>query len=447
MRRSLTFRLALTYVGLFLGSLLSLCGAAFWLSVHRPMQEELGIVAAEADTLARIDAAHGRPALIEALQRRVRKREETVAFHALIASDGEAITANLPSWPRKPITHSIRLEADVFENGIEHDEEALVVERALSDGARLIVGRDVEMLADRERLFAQGALWLGGAAILLTIIGGFAMSRAVGMRLDAINRTARRVMEGDLHERIAIRGSGDDFDDLAITLNGMLARIEDLMESVRRVSDNIAHELRTPLARLHADLDELRRAADAQERETLVEQAIDEAARLRAVFDALLKIARIESGRHAAGLRAIDLAALLADAVEFHQPEAESHGQSIVTEIEPGLALCADPDLIFQAVSNLLDNAIKYGGVGGHILVTADRSGACTRIAVSDDGPGILPEHVTRVTERFFRAPNAVLQPGTGLGLSLVAAIVSFHRGKLVIVPAAAGTRVEMLLP
>jgi len=270
------------------------------------------------------------------------------------------------------------------------------------------------------------------------------MLPAITRRIDAVTRTARRVMAGSMTERIPLRGTGDDFDELAEALNLMLSRIEESVEAVRRVSDNVAHELRTPLARLHADLDELRMAGDEGERQRLADQAVTEAERLQAIFDALLRIARIESGRHLAGVKPIDLSTLLADAVEFHTPDAEARGQRIEARIADGLAIEADPNLLFQAVSNLLDNAIKYGGEGGVVTVVGERRHGWVELAIADTGQGIPDAYRDRVTERFFRLSTTADQPGTGLGLALVAAIVALHRWTMEIGDAGPGTRVSI---
>lgn len=443
--QSLTLRLGLTYIALFLGSTVLMLGVAFWLGVHRPLLDEAGRVRAEAERLVAVDRNKGRDALVGALRSRQESVGHSRAFHALVAPDGTAVLANLPSWPDRPIEGWVTLEADIYRDGQELDFEALVVERRLGDGARLIVGRDVEEIDDRDELFTVGSAWLILIAALLAVGGSVAMSAAVGRRIDAVTRTARRVMAGGLTERIPLRGTGDDFDGLAATLNEMLGRIEASVESVRRVSDNVAHELRTPLARLHADLDELRSADGEQERQRLVEQALAEAERLQSIFDALLRIARIESGRHLAGVKPVDLSTLLADAVELHTPEAEAHGQRIESRIAPGLVIEADPNLLFQAVSNLLDNAIKYGGADAVLRVAADRVDDVASIEISDNGPGIPETSRARVTERFFRVPETAGLPGTGLGLALVSAIVELHHWQMEIGDAQPGTRIRIL--
>ncbi|WP_432767647.1 MAG: HAMP domain-containing protein [Sphingopyxis sp.] len=441
--RSLTLRLGLIYVGLFLTSTALMFAAAYWIGVYQPLLGEAAQVRKEAGDLAAIDRAGGRDALLRALAVR-RPTGPRRAFDALVAPNGGVVTANLPSWPDAPISGWALLEADSYRGGQERDYEALVVEQRLDDGARLMVGRDVEDIDDRDELFTIGSAWLIVIAALLAVGGSLAMSAAVGRRIDAVTRTARRVMAGSLTERIPLRGTGDDFDELAGTLNQMLGRIEESVEAVRRVSDNVAHELRTPLARLHADLDDLRAAKDDAERERLADQAVAEAERLQSIFDALLRIARIESGRHLVGFAPTDMSTLIADAIEFHTPDAEARGQRIASRVAPGLMLHADRNLMFQAVSNLLDNAIKYGGEGGAIMVTAAAAGTGLHIEIADRGPGIAAEFRDRVKERFFRVPDTAAQPGTGLGLALVAAIVALHKGRMAIGDAAPGTAVVL---
>lgn len=442
--RSLTLRLGLIYVAIFLASTAAMFGAVYWFGVYNPLLKEADAVRLEADAMLATDRSAGRAQLLAALQRRNGTGPRR-PFHALIAADGRAVNSTIPSWPADPIRGWTLLEADRYRDGQEEDFEALVVEGRLDDGARLIIGRDVEDIDDRDELFTINSAWLVAVAALIAIAGSIAMARAVGQRIDAVTRTARRVIDGDHSERIPLNGTGDDFDELAQTLNLMLDRIDMAMESVRRVSDNVAHELRTPLARLHAELDSLQSATTATDRRRISDRAMEEAARLQAIFDALLRIARIESGRHFAGFRTVDLSVLVADAAEFHAPGAEGRGQSITTDIASLLTARADPDLLFQAISNLLDNAVKYGASGNSIHVRAARLGSRIEISVSDAGPGIPEEYRDRVTERFFRMPATESEPGTGLGLSLVAAIVKLHGWRLEFVDMQPGTCVRIL--
>ena len=259
-------------------------------------------VEAEASALAETYIIEGPAGLIAQLEARAAQTSGQRAFHAFLDRDGRKLAANLPSWPTRSSTAWLRIEADLYVDGDEDDHEALARDQVFADGARLLVGRDIDFIDEREEFLRESALWAALITLLLGMTGGVMMSLAVGHRIDAVTRTARRVIAGNFSERVPIKGKGDDFDQLSETLNLMLVRIEELVESVRRVSDSVAHELRTPLARLQADLYELEHTTEGEERDRLARQAGAEAARLQSVFDALLRIARIESGRHHPGI-------------------------------------------------------------------------------------------------------------------------------------------------
>lgn len=440
--RSLTFRLALIYLALFALSVALLLAVTWWTSVTRPLDGVEAAVAREADALGDIYIVDGAAALEAALRRRAATVSERKAFHAFVAADGRTL-ANLPSWPARPGSGWKRFEADLYVDGDEEDHEALVHEQSFRDGARLFVGRDIEDIDEREEVIEQMILWGSVAVLLLGLLGGVVMSLAVGRRIEAVNATARRVIAGDLSGRVPTRGSGDDFDRLGDTLNAMLARIEALVEAVSRVSDSVAHELRTPLARLQADLGELAAEPDSGERARLLDAAIAEAARLQATFDALLRIARLETGRHVLERRPVPLDRLLADAAELYGPEAEAQRKRLDVDIAPGLEVAGDPNLLFQAVANLLDNALKHTPPGSRIRL----SGRAGLVEVADDGPGIAVEHRPRVVERFYRAPEAAGRPGLGLGLSVVAAVAQAHGGRLELADDRPGLAARLHLP
>jgi signal transduction histidine kinase len=445
--RSLTFRLALLYLCLFAASVGLIFGGLYGIGVWLPTRDAKAQIELETQALTETYIVEGRQALLGQLNARAAAPARRRAFHAFLDRDGQAISANLPSWPSRPASGWRRIEADLYVDGDEDDHEALTLDHVFDDGARLLVARDIEEISEREELLARAALSTAVLTFFLGIAGGLLMSLAVARRIDSVTSTARRVIGGNLGERVPIRGTGDDFDQLAVILNHMLERNEELVESIRRVSDSVAHELRTPLARLHADLDELARSEDPAEAKRLIAQAGNEAARLQSIFDALLRIARIENGRHELGVRPIDLSALLADAVEFYRPEAEDRSQFLLETIEPGITIEADPDLIFQAVANLLDNALKYTPEGGRVTLAAHRSGDAVSIRVSDNGPGIPEEHNGRVTERFYRVPDAAATDGLGLGLSLVAAVAALHRGSIDFSKDSPGLTAELRLP
>ncbi|MGE0776570.1 MAG: ATP-binding protein, partial [Sphingomonadaceae bacterium] len=360
-------------------------------------------------------------------------------------ANGRTISANLRSWPREPADGWLRLEADDYLEGDEVDYEPLTLDHRFADGARLLVGRDIEDISEVEEVLQSGALAVVAVAIIVGLVGGGLMSFAIGRRIETFSSTARRVMAGDLSQRVPVRGSRDDFDRLAETLNLMLARIEEALEAVRRVSDSVAHELRTPLSRLRADLEDAIAGPD-RDRAAKLFSATDEADRLDRIFDAVLRIARIESGRHSANMRTVDLSTLLEDAVDYYRPAAEEADIAFTAAIEPELKVTADADLIFQAVTNLIDNAIKYTGPGGRIMLAAQGRAGSVIVELTDNGQGIEAEHRTRVTERFYRAPLAENVPGIGLGLSLVAAVAALHDSQIAFEDADPGLRVRWTL-
>lgn len=451
--QSFSFRLAAVYALLFTLSLSVLLGLYYWSAIYRPMEAVRGGISEESAGLTAYHRARGTAALVEALNRRAAAPAARQAYHALLAPDGRVLTANLPSWPDggNPSGWStgtqprwLRIEADIYREGDEDEHEALVLDQRLPGGLRLMLGRDVDDLDDIEEAILEGGVWLPPAILLLALVGGALMSRAIGRRIEAVSGAAREVMAGDLSRRIAVRGRRDDFDRLGETLNLMLARIEASLEAVRRVSDSVVHELRTPLARLQATLHELE--AEPARREALLAEAVAEVDRLQGIFEAVLRIARIEAARYAGETGPVDLSALLEDAADYYLPEAEAREQVLDTNIASGLTTAGDRDLLFQAALNLIDNAVKYAPRGGRIEVSAAREEGGIVIAITDNGPGIPPDLHGKVTERFFRAPEMAAKPGLGLGLALVSAVAAYHGSRLSFADAGPGLRVEWRL-
>jgi signal transduction histidine kinase len=259
------------------------------------------------------------------------------------------------------------------------------------------------------------------------------MSRNVLRRVEQVNRTAERVMRGNLSDRVPLKGTTDEFDQLAANLNNMLDQIERLMAGMREVSDNVAHDLRTPLARLRARLElSLIGSQDAKEPEEgaqteAVRAAIDEADRLLATFNALLNIAEAESGARRSPAEPLDLAQTARAAAELYEPVAEEKGCALKLDVEPGIMIRGDRHLLSQAVANLLDNALKYGG--GEVKLSAHQHDGRAALEVSDTGPGIPETEREAVFDRFVRLEPSRSTPGNGLGLSLVRAVARLHNG------------------
>ena len=425
---SLAIRITAALIAVTFVATATLLGGIYYFSVSRPISHVRAKVESEAEALRSTYRQQGEAGLRAALLARRGAPSPDKAFDALLDRDGSPLTGNLPSWPLVRRGDWATIEADLYRDGDEDDHEALSRDILLPDGRRLLVGRDIELLADREELMIEAARWASLSVILFGLIGGLLISRITARRLEAVSSTARAVMQGNLSVRVPIRGSGDDFDQLGLGLNAMLDRNQELLASLGRVSDNIAHELRTPLARLRTALD------SSVDGETVhpnrIEAARLEAERLQQIFDSLLQIARIDTGRHRLASAEVQLDRLVGDAVEYYEPEAEARGQRLGLSIAP-CTVRGDRNLLFQAVSNLLDNAIKFTPDGGEIRVELAAAGRFARVLVRDSGPGVEEQHRARLAERFFRAPGSELVAGTGLGLALVNAIAAAHEGTL----------------
>jgi signal transduction histidine kinase len=334
-------------------------------------------------------------------------------------------------------------------DGAEH--HALVRVFQLPAGFRLLVGRDLE---ERERLhdivLAAGR-WSLAIVIVLGVAGGFFVTRRVLKRVDAMTETTRKIMDGDLAGRLPIAGTGDELDRLASNLNAMLERIEALMRGLKEVSDNIAHDLKTPLTRLRNRCEEaLRVAEDESQYRAALESTIEESEALIRTFNALLMIARAESGQARDGMAEIDAAEIARGVGELYEPLADDKGIHLKVDAPTEAPLHGNRELISQALANLVDNAIKYGGINGadaEIIVTARGEGDRILLAVADSGRGIPTADRGRVVERFVRLEQSRSQPGSGLGLSLASAVARLHGGELKLEDNHPGLKTVISLP
>jgi len=277
------------------------------------------------------------------------------------------------------------------------------------------------------------ALWtVAAVGILFAVASGLIGAWLASRRVEELTNTTRDVMAGDLTRRAPVRGEGDEFDALAVAINAMLDRIERLMQSTRSAGDAIAHDLRSPLTRFRHRLESaLDAPPDSDADRDALRKALEEADRLLEMFSAVLRLARVESNAEWR-LDVVDATGILRELVEFYEPAAEEQGRSLHGEVGDGLRLRGDAGLFTQAVSNLIENALKYTPVGGHVEVRAvHRPDGRIEVVVADDGPGIAPADRERALERFVRLDSARTTPGAGLGLSLVAAVARLHRGGL----------------
>jgi signal transduction histidine kinase len=392
--------------------------------------------------------------LVDAIERRT--REPGAGLYLVTTFAGEPIAGNIASLPLNILTRPGAVETTYQRPGdTQARHRALARIFALPGGFRLLVGHDLEE-GERLRQILGGALlaslfWL----VLIGTLGGLWVARRVLHRVDAINANAQRIVAGDLSGRLPLGQTGDELDRLVQNLNAMLDKICELMAGLKDVSDNIAHDLKTPLTRLRGGAEEaLRFARTPEDYQLALTKVIEESDRLIHIFDALLMIARAEAGSGREGMADFDAALVAADLFDLYEPVADDRGISLVTKTEPGLYVHGSRELIGQAIANLLDNAIKYGApeeactaTGKRLELIARRAHADIEIVVADQGPGIDEKDRARVLERFVRLENSRSRPGSGLGLSLVAAVAHLHNGALVIEDNEPGLRVILRLP
>lgn len=441
------FRFALLFAAIFIGAS-ALFALVLWYATAGSLDRQTS-AAIRADTVALLERwREGGPGAVgEAIAERLSGDVENTAIYLLL-SDGRRLAGNLDRWPAGAT------EDGAWSNGIVQREgnrvEARILARQLGEDHWLAVGRDVEEKQRLRELLAEGIAWSAVAAALFALAGAVLLRRALAHRLQAATQTMQAISAGDLSRRVPVSRHKDEFDRLGEGMNDMLDRIDRLMEGVRGVSDAIAHDLRTPIARARAKLEgALTSSGDPALLREAMEEGIADLDHITRVFAALLRIAEVEAGARRAAFAPIDLVPVLEDVVEFYDVVAESRGLRIETVLPPRLDLVGDRELLAQAAGNLLDNALKFTPPGGRIRLSARPLGRDrAEIAVEDNGPGLPAADRARASERFFRADSSRGTPGSGLGLSLVQAVARMHGGDLVLEEASPppGLRAAMIL-
>ena len=381
---------------------------------------------------------------INGLVRRLERKATAPGANLYVVADptGQIIAGNVrdidtgvmnqTGWTYRPFEYS-RFD-DI---GGREDHHAIARVVTLPNGMRLLVGRDLGE-PERYRKVIGRALFLAlGSMLVLGILTWLLVGRRALKRLDLVSRSTTRIMAGDRRERLPVTGTGDEFDRLSTRLNAMLDRINMLDEGLRQVSDNIAHDLKTPLTRLRNKADAaLAGKGSAAAHKKALEEVIADTDQIIKTFNALLMISRVESGSSAAELTRQDLSGIVADEAELYQPVAEEGNCRFDTDIEPDILVLGNRELLSQALSNLVDNALKYGRPekeDAAILISLKKEKGSARICVRDNGPGIAEEDRARAVERFARLEASRTKAGNGLGLSLVHAVAKLHGGTLVL--------------
>jgi signal transduction histidine kinase len=453
--RTTAFQLTLAYLLIFILFAVSLLGY-FALNTRRLITEQITrTVNTEIGRLREQYNEAGIRGLVLVLD--LRSRRPGSSLYLVTTPTGEGLAGNVGSLEPGVLDHPGWLETSYRRieapDGVEHRALVQVVE--LPGGFRLLVGRDLE---ERERIYgiiSNAGRWSFALVVVLGLAGGFFVSRRVLKRIDAMTDTANTIMAGDLGGRLPIAGTGDELDRLAGNVNAMLERIEALMRGLKEVTDNIAHDLKTPLTRMRNRCEQALRGEQGRDYRAALESTIAESDDLIRTFDALLMIARAESGQARGNMAEFDAAEIARDVGELYEPLAEQKGLVLKIDAPAPAAVRGNRELVSQALANLVDNAIKYAGpdaskingAAAEILVKAGADGERITLSVADRGPGIPEADRGRVVERFVRLEQSRSEPGSGLGLSLASAVARLHGGELRLEDNRPGLRSIIALP
>jgi signal transduction histidine kinase len=445
---SLTFRFMFSYVvGLSLAVffVLALLFASYSYNYFSVVNQA---VKDESARLLQLYGTGGRAALDAAFAQPQTGRTEQHFLYLLTDAQRNRQAGTLNAWPADNYQSWGALEYGVSFRDVNDTGEQMVTHvEALDNDQLLMVARNYSDFILFEHIILNVLVRSMFVTIFMGAIGGAVVAGRGLRNVDTINRTVQSIMQGDLSERISVKDSRGDFRNLAVTVNRMLDRIQTLMEGLRQVSDNIAHDLRTPLTRLRNHLASLQGVVNG-EAQHIVQALLEEADSLLATFNALLRIAQVESGNRQSGFQPLDIAVILRDVIELYEPLAAEKDIEISADLRAPLPLSGDRDLLFQAFANLLDNAIKYTPENGAIRVRAGATNTELWVEVADSGWGIPLADRDKVFRRFYRVEaSRSQQPGNGLGLSLVQAVVNLHAGSIALTENHPGLKVAVRLP
>jgi signal transduction histidine kinase len=441
--RSSTFRQALAAILIFGAVVVGLFAYVFWATTNYVLGHSMRATETELSELKDVYATRGQAALIAAISQKVAVPAPEGNFYLLVGPSFAPLAGNIGEWPPSAKASAGRVE---FRTGDSAPLLGAAV-TTLPDGSHLLVGRNI---SDISRFTDEIEAALAFSLLFIVALAGFASvsvtRRTVG-RIEAVNATSRTIMQYGLGQRIPLRGTHDEWDELAANLNLSLDRIEELMEQVKQVSDNVAHDLRTPLARMRGRLEKACLGERNAERDqAVISDAIAELDGVLHMFASLTRISQIEASDPMTTLCPVNLFAITNEIVELFDAAAEESGVHLTAVGNPDVVAMGDRDLLFDAVSNLVDNAIKHGRPGGRVSVEVKTSGGEAVVSVIDDGPGIPPSEIQHVFERFYRLERSRRSRGNGLGLSLVAAVARLHGARIELTDNAPGLNVRLRL-
>jgi signal transduction histidine kinase len=422
--RSASFRLTLIYAGLFVVSALVLFGTVYVTATAAMQNDMQAVLRTEALQLAEIHRRAGLLGVADQIARRMNFRTRGPIYYLLEAPTQQVVVGNLPGMP--PVNGVVDFVHD-NDSGEPANARGKLTGFGLTlpDGSFILVAQDASRLIDMQHAIESAFAVAAGVTLLLAVAGGVLLGAGFLRRIDTIGRTSRAIMAGDLSARIPVRGTNDEIDQLVVGLNAMLDRIQHLMEGLRQVSNDIAHDLRTPLGRLRQRLEDAREhATTTAEYAAAADASIAEADVLLETFSALLRIAQIEAGAQTSGFAEVDLSEVARQVGEAYAPAAEDSRHALDLRIEPGIRIRGDRQLLAQMLSNLVENALAHTPPGSTVSLALIEG---PRITVADNGPGIPANERDRVFDRFYRLDRSRSTAGSGLGLALVKAIAGLH--------------------
>lgn len=425
--RTYSFQTTFRYAALFGVAMAILFAVIYWLTTSYMTAELEEQVTADMSPLVDQYKDGGSESIAATIRRRTQSSEFSKSFYLLQDSSHRKAAGNLPTM--EPTTGWRQLPIPLELGGEDDTDRFLAEGRLLPDGSFLLVGQDMDQFYDVQEWIAEVAGWGVVAAFCLAVMGGLATSASILRRIQAIANASGEIVQGNLGRRMTLRGTGDEFDQLSSNLNEMLDRIQMLMEGLRQMSNDIAHDLRTPLTRLRQHLEGAQtKAATAAEYGAIVGKAIKETDDILQTFGALMRIAQIEAGTRRSAFTDVDLSGVLYTIVEAYAAVAEDERHALTNRISQGIMVRGDRQLLTQMMANLVENALRHTPAGTRVEIALDGDPASPVCMVADNGPGIPEEERDKVFRRFYRMDRSRSTAGSGLGLSLVAAIADLHR-------------------
>jgi signal transduction histidine kinase len=448
-RFSITLRLVVAGAALLLVVVGTVLVLVYLWSIEAVTQEMRASIRTEISELIRHQHQEGTDALAVEIRRRSAERQGTGRYYLLERLGGSGLAGNLKAWPEE-----LRDEDSASFDLAELGPSGTVLRRihaetiTLDDGNRLLVGQDASQHEVYRRRLEVALIGLVVLIALLAMSSGLAVGARLLRRVNLMNRTILSILSGSAELRVPVGSGNDEFEQLARHFNELLDQNDRLVARVREVTSNIAHDLRTPLTRVRARIEAaLRAARNAEQDAVTLERTLAETDSVLSTFSALLRIAQVEDGTLREEMKEVDLATLVEDAVDLYEPVAEEAGMTLKSSVEPNLVVRGERHLISQALSNLIDNALKYASPSTTVGVSARRGGDGVELSVSDQGPGIAEAERERVLQRFVRLEPSPEKPGSGLGLTFVKAVCDLHRARVTLGDNAPGLIVTVSFP